>query len=149
MPQSLSKNHIHLVFSTKREDLLLEKDLPELYAYSAGILRNIECPSIEIGGTTNHIHILCELSRKIALAKMVQTLKANSSKWIKTLDSFYKPFYWQDGYGAFSVSQSQIERVRRYIQNQKKHHARMKYESEYIGLLKKHNMEYDERYIWD
>jgi len=150
MPQSLSKNYIHLVFSTKyREDLLLENDLSKLYAYLSGILRNIECHSIEIGGTINHVHILCELNRKITLVKMVQTIKANSSKWIKMLDDFYQSFYWQEGYGAFSVSQSQVENVRRYIQNQKEHHTQTQYEPEYIGLLKKHNVEYDERYIWD
>jgi REP element-mobilizing transposase RayT len=151
MGQSLVKNYIHLIFSTKyREPLIYPPVEQELHAYLVSICTKLECPVIKIGGYTDHIHILCMLSKKITLIKLMEELKSNSSKWIKTKGAGYENFYWQDGYGAFSVSPSGVERVSAYIANQHKHHNKKKtFQDEYRTLLKKHHVEYDERYVWD
>ena len=122
MPQSLVKNYVHIVFSTKhRNDFIDEKIENELFKYIATICKDCESTAIQIGGTDNHIHILCLLSRKIALMKLVQEVKAHSPKWIKMKGSKYEHFFWQDGYGAFSVCRSKLEIVMNYIVNQRKH----------------------------
>ena len=150
MPQSLVKNYVHIVFSTKhRNDFIDEKIEIELYKYIASICKDFESTALQIGGTDNHIHILCLLSRKIALMKLIQEVKAHSSKWIKTKGNKYKNFFWQDGYGAFSVSQKDISIVENYIKNQRKHHENINFKPELIDLLEKHNIEYDEKYLWD
>jgi REP element-mobilizing transposase RayT len=149
MGQSLAKNYIHIVFSTKyREPLIKESVESELYAYLGGICNNLECHSIKIGGFTDHIHILCLLSKKIALMKLVEEIKSHSSKWIKTKGDDYKNFYWQDGYGAFSVNPSEVDVVINYIANQKEHHRKKTFQDEYRAFLKKYNVEYDEQYVW-
>ena len=148
MGQSLSKNYIHLIFSIKyRENTIKVQDLPVLYSYLSGILNNINSPSICIGGTTNHIHILCTLDKSIALSKMVEEIKRSSSKWIKQLDRSYQKFAWQDGYGAFSVSQSKVDIVRTYILNQEEHHKRLSYTDELKKFLEEYEVEFDERYL--
>ena len=150
MPQSLVQNYLHIVFSTKNRKHLIDENIEnELYSYLGGICNEMECWVIKVGGYTNHIHILCMLSKKITLIKLMEQLKSNSSKWIKTKGERYKNFYWQDGYGAFSVSPWQVEVVRNYIANQKEHHRTKTYKQEYRAFLKKYNMEYDERYVWD
>ena len=131
MPQSLSKNYIHLTFSTKyRKDSINEDKLSEISKYISGILKNIDCPPIIVGGFTNHIHILCILNKNIALSKMVEEVKRSSSKWIKSLGPSYHDFSWQEGYGAFSVSQSKVETVTRYILGQKEHHKKMTFQDD-------------------
>ncbi len=150
MPQSLVKNYVHITFSTKRRYPFIDKPIAkELHAYLAGTCRNLESWPIEIGGYTDHIHILCILSRKIALMKLVEELKSHSSGWIKTKGDNYQNFYWQNGYGGFSVNPKGIEVVRRYILNQEEHHKKRTFKDEYRGFLKAYNMEYDERYVWD
>ena len=150
MGQSLVKNYIHIVFSTKhREPIIHESIDDEFYAYLGGICINLECHPIKIGGYTDHVHILCMVSKNIALATLVEKVKSNSSKWIKTKSSAYKNFYWQNGYGAFSVNPSEAEVVVRYIENQKEHHKKEFYQEEYRAFLTKYNIEYDERYVWD
>ena len=150
MGQSLVKNYIHLVFSTKyREPLIDEAIESELYAYLGGICNQLECQPIKIGGFTDHIHILCMLSKKTALMKLVEELKSHSSKWIKTKGENYRNFYWQGGYGAFSVNPAEMDVVVRYIENQKEHHRKKIFQEEYRGFLKKYEVEYDERYVWD
>ena len=150
MGQSLVKNYIHLVFSTKyREPLIDEAIESELYAYLGGICNQLECQPIKIGGFTDHIHILCMLSKKTALMKLVEELKSHSSKWIKTKGENYRNFYWQGGYGAFSVNPAEMDVVVRYIENQKQHHRKKIFQEEYRGFLKKYKVEYDERYVWD
>jgi REP element-mobilizing transposase RayT len=150
MGQSLVKNYIHIVFSTKhREQLIYEPFENELHAYLGGICKNLECHPLKIGGSTEHIHILCMLSKKIALMKLLEALKSHSSKWIKTKDGSLKNFYWQDGYGAFSVNPSETETVINYIANQKEHHDTKTFQDEYRAFLKKYYVEYDERYVWD
>lgn len=150
MGQSLVKQYTHIVFSTKyRKPMILPAVEDELYAYLGGICKNLECYPIQIGGYTDHIHILCNLSKKIALMKLLEELKAHSSKWMKTLDSSLNNFYWQNGYGASSVNPYQVDKVIAYIQNQKVHHAKKTFQMEYRAFLKKYEVEYDERYVWD
>lgn len=150
MSQSLAQLYVHLVFSTKhREHLIVPSIQPELYSYMGGILNNNECPPLQIGGMTDHIHILCCLSKKITLIKMIEEIKRSSSKWIKTKGESFTNFYWQDGYGAFSVGYTQIEDVTRYILNQNENHKKVSFQDEYRNFLKKYNIEFDERYVWD
>jgi putative transposase len=150
MGQSLVKNYVHIVFSTKyRQHLIDEAIENELHAYLGGICTRLECHSIKIGGYTDHIHILCRLSKKIALMKLLEELKSHSSKWIKTKGDSYRDFYWQDGYGAFSVNPAQLNVVVNYIANQKEHHRKKDFQGEYRSILKKHKVEFDERYVWD
>ncbi len=150
MPQSLVKNYLHVVFSTKyREDFIDETIEKELFSYIAVLCRDFESPALQIGGTDNHIHILCLLSRKMALMKLVQEVKAHSSKWIKTKGRKYENFFWQDGYAAFSVSRHGINKVIYYIKNQRLHHQEQQFKDELLEILENHGVEYDERYLWD
>jgi putative transposase len=109
----------------------------------------LECHPIKIGGYAEHIHILCMLSKKVTLIKLLEEVKSHSSKWMKTKDASLKNFYWQDGYGAFSVNPSEVSVVIGYIENQKEHHSKKKFQDEYRAFLKKYEVEYDERYVWD
>ena len=148
MSQSLAKNYIHLIFTTKyRENIIKQTDLSELYAYITGILNHIDCPMICIGGTTNHVHVLCVLNKNMALSKMVEEVKRSSSKWIKSKDPFYRQFGWQNGYGAFSVSQSKVEIVVKYIQNQEEYHKKMLFVDELKMFLREYGVEYKEEYL--
>lgn len=150
MSQSLAYNYIHLVFSTKyREHTILPEIEQKLYDYIAGICKNLESPALQIGGITDHIHILFVLSKKVSLVSFVEEVKKNSSKWIKTQGANYQNFYWQGGYGAFSVSPKKADIVKRYIANQKEHHKKKTFQNEYITFLKQYNVDYDERYVWD
>lgn len=150
MPQSIAYNYLHITFSTKyREPLIDEAIEEELFKYIGGICKNLECNPIKVGGYRDHIHILCVLSRKIALMKLLEEVKSHSSKWIKTKGDQYKNFYWQRGYGSFSVNPAQIDVVVRYIENQAEHHKKKTFQEEYVAFLKKYNAEYDERYLWD
>ncbi|HRN25313.1 MAG: IS200/IS605 family transposase [Ignavibacteriaceae bacterium] len=150
MGQSLVKNYIHIIFSTKyRLPIILESIENELYSYIGGICKSLECYPVKIGGYLDHIHILCMLSKKIPLMKLLEEIKAHSSKWIKTKDDSLKKFYWQNGYGAFSVNPYEIDKVISYIENQKEHHRKKNYQDEYRVFLKKYKVEYDEEYVWD
>ncbi|MCK6622618.1 MAG: IS200/IS605 family transposase [Calditrichaceae bacterium] len=150
MPQSLAKIYVHIVFSTKlRESWLTEKIQPELYAYMAGILKTWESPGIQIGGMPDHVHILSMLSKNHAACKVVEEVKKGSSKWIKTKGAEFKNFSWQNGYGIFSISPSHVDKVKTYIENQKEHHRRTIFMDEFRKLLKKYDIPYDERYVWD
>jgi REP element-mobilizing transposase RayT len=151
MPQSLSQMLILVVFSTKhRKPFISEKIEPELHSYIAKILFN-ECysPALIIGGDKDHIHILLALSRIWTIAKIVEIVKKRSSKWIKTKGEEFRDFQWQNGYGAFSVSRSNAEIVKKYIANQKEHHRRQTFQDEFRVFLKKHEIDYDENYVWD
>lgn len=150
MGQSLVRNIIHLVFSTKHRQPLIHQPIEtELHAYLGGICNRLGCKIIIVGGYIDHIHILCMLSQKIALMKLVEEVKSHSSKWIKTKGVAYKNFYWQDGYGAFSVNPADMDRLIHYIANQHQHHKRKRFKNEYTSLLKKCKVEYDERYVWE
>lgn len=148
MSQSLAKNYIHLIFHVKYQgDTVRENDLPVLYSYISGILRNINCPSVCIGGTGNHVHILCVLNKNMALSKMVEEVKRSSSRWMKEQDKIYSRFAWQAGYGAFSVSQSKVDVVCRYIMNQAEHHKRMSFTDELKRFFQEYEIVYDERFL--
>ena len=150
MGQSLVKNYIHIVFSTKyRQALIFPPVEAELHSYLGGICNSLDSQVIKVGGYTDHIHILCKLSKKIALMKLVEVIKSNSSKWIKTKGAGYENFYWQDGYGAFSVNPAEVDVVIAYIANQHKHHLKKTYKNEFRVFLKKNNVDYDEQYVWD
>jgi putative transposase len=151
MPQSLTKLYVHIIFSTKNRSPLLEDEniRNQMYAYLASILREFNCPALVIGGTVDHIHILCTLSKTTTLTDVIREIKRNSSKWIKTKGTQYNDFYWQSGYGAFSVSYSNIPHARDYIINQQEHHKQTTFQDELRSFLKKHGIEFDERYIWD
>jgi len=150
MGQSLVKNYIHIIFSTKlRAPLILESIENELYSYIGGICKQLECYPVKIGGYIDHIHILCMLSKKIPLMKLLEEIKAHSSKWIKTKDDTLKKFYWQNGYGAFSVNPYEVDKVIAYIENQKEHHRKKTFQEEYRAFLKKYNIEFDDKYVWD
>ena len=150
MGQSLVKNYLHIVFSTKyRQKLIFPPFENELHAYIGGICNRLECPVIIVGGYSDHIHILCMLSRKIALMRLLEEVKSHSSKWMKTKGKGYEKFYWQNGYAAFSVKPSEVDRVIRYIENQHEHHGKQKFEDEMIAFFTKYNIEYDPRYVWD
>jgi REP element-mobilizing transposase RayT len=150
MGQSLVKNYIHIVFSTKyRQPIILPPYDKELYSYLGGICNNMESSVLKIGGYTDHVHILCMLSKKIALMNLLEELKSHSSKWIKTKNESLSNFYWQDGYGAFSVNPSQVDIVMAYIENQHEHHRKKTFQEEYRAFLKKYKIDYDERYVWD
>jgi len=150
MGQSLVKNYLHIVFSTKQRQPLITDDIEHaLHAYLGGICKNLDCQPIKVGGYTDHIHMLCMLSKKIALMKLLEEIKSHSSKWIKTQGEVFSNFYWQDGYGAFSVNPSEVDTVISYIANQKEHHSTKTFQDEYRAFLKKYQVEYDERYVWD
>ena len=150
MPQSLSKVLVHVVFSTKdRYPFLTPEVRPELHAYAATVLKSCESPAIVINSVTEHIHVLCALSKNWAICDLIQKLKTGTSKWIKSKGGILQKFHWQNGYGVFSVSQSQVGSVRKYITNQEAHHRRVTFEEEFRSLLQKHEMEYDERFVWD
>jgi len=150
MAQSLSKVYIHITFSTKdRHHLIDEKIRESLFQYLGGVCKGLECNPVKVGGYTDHVHILCLLSRKIAQMNLLEELKKQSSKWIKTQGNAYSNFYWQDGYGVFSVNPTQIDVVVDYIRNQEEHHKTLSFQDELRAFLKKYNVEYDERYIWN
>jgi REP element-mobilizing transposase RayT len=149
MSQSLVKNLVHLVYSTKNRALWIPADVrPRLFAYQAGIFKEWESPAAVIGGMDDHVHALFMLSKNHPLKKIVEEVKKSSSKWMKR-ESKNADFHWQNGYAAFSVSESNLEQVKRYVLNQELHHRKMTFQDELRELLKRHRVEFDERYLWD
>lgn len=137
----------HIIFSTKDRQPLITSDLkPRLHAYICGIVTDIGGKALIVGGIDDHVHLLANLPKTAAPADTMRTIKANSSKWAHDFSG--KPFAWQGGYGAFSVSRSNVDAVYNYIASQEEHHKRMTFQEEYLMLLKKHGIEYDERYLW-
>jgi len=150
MPQSLSKVYVHITFSTKNRQNLIDDAIKDsLYEYIGGVCKGLECNPVNVGGHKNHIHVLCILSRKVAQMKLLEEIKKRSSKWIKTKGESYSNFYWQDGYGIFSINPTEIDKVIDYIQKQDKHHKHNSFQDEFRAFLKKYKVEYDERYVWD
>lgn len=121
----------------------------ELYSYMASIFREYESPAIIINGVEDHVHILCVLSRKIALSDLIEEVKKSSSKQVKTKGAAYKTFYWQNGYGAFSIGESGVEALKKYIADQKEHHYKKTFQEELREFFKLYKIEYDEKYVWD
>lgn len=150
MAQSLVRNYIHLVFSTKHRSPFIDESVEnELFNYLGGVCKKLECQPIIVGGHLDHVHILCLLSKKIALVKLLEEVKSHSSKWIKTKGEKYSNFYWQDGYGAFSVNPKEVEVVVKYITTQKAHHSKKTFQTELLQFLKEYNVEYNELYLWE
>jgi REP element-mobilizing transposase RayT len=150
MAQSLSKVYVHITFSTKKRYPFIDDNVKqELWAYIGGICKAWECNPIRVGGHNDHVHICCLLSKKITQIKLLEEVKKESSKWIKTKGEQYGKFYWQDGYGIFSVNPSEIEKVVKYIDNQQEHHKKLTFQGELLAFLKKYEVEYDERYLWE
>jgi putative transposase len=149
MPQSLSKIWTHLIFSTKERYPFLSdpKIRSELHAYLAAILKAHNCPTLIVGGVSDHVHALFVLSKNDSIANIVYELKRSSSKWAKPQG--LRKFHWQSGYGAFSVSESHVEKVRSYIARQEQHHRRITFEDEFREFLKRYQIDYEERYVWD
>ena len=150
MSQSLVKNLLHLIFSTKHRTPWIPADVrPQLFAIQAGIFKNWDSPALAIGGTDDHVHALFSLSKNYPLTKIVEQVKASSSKWMKKEGTGNSQFQWQSGYAAFSVSQSSVGDVKRYVENQEEHHRRMTFQEELRLFFKRHAVEFDERYVWD
>jgi len=150
MPQSLAKNLIHLVFSTKnRQPILTEAVRGPLCAYASAVLRDLDSHVIAINAWRDHVHILFDLSKNHSLSEVVMEVKRATSKWMKTQGSEFKSFHWQSVYGAFSIGRSGLEEVKTYIANQAKHHRAKSFEEEFRSFLKRYQVEFDERYVWD
>jgi REP element-mobilizing transposase RayT len=146
MSHSFAENHVHVVFSTKERRHLISKEIQaKLWAYLAGIGRNHKMVVRAVGGSGDHAHVLFRLPADLALAKAILLLKSNFSRWMNDQGS---RFGWQEGYGAFSVSASNLGEVTRYIQNQETHHRKISFEQEYLALLQKHGVEFDPKYVW-
>ena len=142
--------YFHCVFSTKERRPFIAPSLRErLWPFLGGIARQNQMKAIEIGGTEDHVHCLLSLPSTLPIAKAVQIIKGGSSKWVHDTFPEHRLFRWQMKYGAFSVSVSQLERIAGYIKGQEEHHRRMSFQEEFVRLLKKHRIEYDERYLWE
>jgi REP element-mobilizing transposase RayT len=150
MPQALAKIYLHLIFSTKNRERSLPDDIrADLHSYMGGILNGLGCSPIEINTEPDHAHILFVMSRTETVSNIVGHLKKSSNDWLRDRDRKFRDFYWQGGYGIFSVSQSAVEEVREYIRNQREHHQHVSFQDEYRAFLKRYEMEFDERYVWD
>lgn len=150
MPQSLSKVILHIIFSTKDRQPWLDSNIrPRMHAYVATICRDLDGEALRVGGVSDHIHILTTLPRTLSQSRMIEDIKKTSSKWIKTIDPKYRGFFWQRGYGAFSVGPSQLDAVVQYIETQQEHHRTRTFQEEYREFLRKYGVDFDERYVWD
>jgi len=150
MPQSLSKVILHIVFSTKdREPWLNSGVRPRMHAYLATVSRGLGGELVRVGGVADHVHIITTLPRTLSQAQLVEQIKKTSSKWIKSIDASHRGFSWQRGYAAFSVSPSQLEALLQYAETQKEHHRAHTFQEEYRELLRRHGIDFDERYVWD
>jgi REP-associated tyrosine transposase len=150
MSQSLSNILAHIIFSTKLSKPFIAQSIKnELYSYMASILKDCDCSPIIIGGIEDHVHVLCKLSKTRSMSSVIEDVKKKSSKWIKTRGIEYKNFYWQNGYGAFSIGESQVKTLKEYIQDQEEHHRKKSFKEEFREILNRYGVSYDERYLWD
>ena len=150
MSQSISKVILHIIFSTKNREPWLDRQVRQrMHAYLATICRDVGADLVQVGGVADHVHIVTTLPRTISQAQLIEQIKKTSSKWIKSLDVRYHGFFWQRGYSAFSVSPSQLDPVLEYVDNQEEHHRTRIFQEEYRELLRKHGVDFDERYVWD
>lgn len=149
MAQTLTRILVHLVFSTKeRRNFIVPAVEAELHAYMGGICNNLDSPSLAIGGIENHVHLLVSQSKNLALSELLKDLKKDSSKWIKTKGKQFADFQWQDGYGGFSIGESQVDDVKVYIRTQKERHKSFSLEEELEALAKRYGVAYDPKYLW-
>ena len=150
MPQSLSKVYLHTIFSTKNRVPLLHDDWrEEMFRVLGGTANNLGCQSLIVGGMADHVHMLFQLGRTLSIADAVGKIKSNSSSWVNQQQRMRMPFHWQTGYAAFSVSQSNLEAVREYIRRQEEHHAKQSFQDEVRAWLRRYEIKWDERYVWD
>jgi REP element-mobilizing transposase RayT len=151
MPQSLSRIYLHIVFSTKgREPWLRGNELRRsMHAYVGATMKQLDCMPVEIGGVEDHLHILCLFPRTRNVAEVVKETKRVSTHWVQERNPELRGFHWQSGYGVFSVSQSNVSEVIEYIREQEDHHRKVTFQDEYRAFLRKHAVEFDERYVWD
>ncbi len=150
MPQSLTKLYAHLIFSTKNRERWLDNEIqPQVHAYLATILRDLDSPWVVVGGVDDRVHMLFDIGKKTAPMNIVEHVKRESSKFVKTLGSRYSRFYWQRGYGMFSVSPKDRDEAERYVCNQEQHHRSRSFQEEYRAILKTYGIEFDEQYVWD
>ena len=148
MANTYTKLNIHIVFHVKSTGVCIKyEDLPKIFAYIGGVIRNIGGYPVTVGGIENHIHILATMPKTMSVSEFVQKIKANSSRWIKTLGKYYEAFAWQEGYGAFCVSPSLLKKTIRYIETQEQHHHEVSVREEFIQFLKENGIEFDERYL--
>ena len=148
MPQSLANILIHVIWSTKeRRPLISDVVRSGLHGYMAGILKHLESPALIINSEADHAHVLCQLSKNLAACKLLEEVKKNSSKWMK--EQGVIDFAWQSGYGVFSVSQSNADEVRKYIEGQAEHHRKRDFKDEFREFCRRYNVSLDERYVWD
>ena len=150
MPQSLSQVILHLIFSTKNREPWLDADVrPRMHAYLATICRDLDAEAFRVGGVADHVHLVVTLPRTLSQSALVEEIKKLSSKWIKGLDPKYRQFYWQRGYGAFSLGRSQLDAVVKYVSEQEEHHRKVTFQDEFRRVLTKYGVPFDERYVWD
>ena len=149
MPQSFTCLHYHIVFSTKDRRPMIGDDIRDrLYEYIGGILVENKSLLVAAGGMPDHIHILASISKERSIADAMRLVKTNSSKWVHETFPKNDSFAWQAGYGAFAVSYSSLDSVKKYIADQATHHRRIGFKEEFIALLRRHDVEFDERYLW-
>jgi REP element-mobilizing transposase RayT len=150
MSQALAKIYLHLIFSTKNRERSLPDDIrADLHSYMGGILNGLGCSPIEINTEPDHAHVLFVMTRTETVSNVVGQIKKSSNDWLRNRDTQFRDFYWQGGYGVFSVSQSNVEEVRRYIRGQREHHKQISFQEEFRSFLKRYEIEFDERYVWD
>lgn len=150
MPQSLSQVIVHIIFSTKNREPLIDAALrPRLHAYLSTIGRDNGSEVYRVGCVSDHVHLLATLPRTLALANLLEEVKKHSSRWVKEIDHKYAGFAWQRGYGAFSVGRDELDDRIRYVDGQEEHHRTVTFQEEYRSFLTKHGIQFDERYVWD
>jgi len=150
MSQSLAQINVHIIFSTKYRNRLIRSEIEsELFAYMGSTINRMNGNPFIINGDEDHVHLFSTLPRTVSLAKFIEEIKRNSSRWIKTKDRWYEKFGWQDGYAAFSVSSSQKNAVIKYITNQKEHHNKQLFHDELLAFLNEYGIDFDEKYLWD
>ena len=150
MAHSFCRIYVHLIFSTKERQRWLDEAIrPRVHAYLATLARDAGCPYVIVGGPEDHVHVLADIGKKAQPVDMVRHIKQESSKFVKTLGADYHHFYWQQGYGMFSVGPMRVDDVRKYIDGQVEHHRRHTFQDEFRAFLDRYRIEYDERYIWE
>ena len=149
MAQSLSKIYIHLIFHIKTTSSpIRESDLGRIHSYIGQLVNGTGCKVIQTGGICDHIHILFLLSKDVAISHVVEEVKRNSSRWMKTIDPYYETFAWQNGYASFSVSQRVVGKTLEYVKDQGMHHKKMSFQDEYRKFLESYGVEYNKEYVF-
>ena len=156
MGHTLHRNMYHLIWSTKHRDgLIIPEHKQQIFAFIAGAFKSARCIPMNVGGMSDHVHVLVAIPPRVAVSEVVRDVKVCSSKWcnanipVNIPMKNTKKFSWQEGFGSFSVSQSQHEIVYKYIANQEAHHKVMTFKEEFVEFLKLHQIEYDEKYVWE